>query len=138
MYTFYTSEETDDILVVDRDGDVIGAIARLLVDPAGKPRWVTIRSDIYGPKETFVPYHGARWMGGNLHVSVSKYLTTEAPYIAVSDDGPLTTGEVIALYRHYELPVPADVTTGPGSIAPAPPSGPEHDPGEDGVHRRDQ
>lgn len=106
MLTFYGTDEGGDILVVDPDGNVIGALARLLVNQAGKPTWVTVRTGIYGPKETFIPYQGARWVDGNLHVSVSKYLTTEAPYIAVSDSGPLTPDDEAELHQYYSTPIP--------------------------------
>ena len=42
--------------VVDADGDKIGSIGQIYVDPAsGQPNWATVKTGFFGMSESFVP-----------------------------------------------------------------------------------
>ena len=43
-------------VVVDSNGDKVGDVGQVYLDDAtGRPEWVTVRTGLFGLKETFVP-----------------------------------------------------------------------------------
>jgi uncharacterized protein (TIGR02271 family) len=93
--------------VYDADGDKIGTASEVFLDDqSGNPEWVTVKTGLFGSKETFVPIRDASLTGEGLRVPVSKVAVKDAPKI--DQDGHLSPEEESALYRHYSL---GDTTT---------------------------
>ena len=88
--------------VYDADGDKIGTASEVFLDDqSGNPEWVTVKTGLFGTKETFVPIREADLTGDGLRVPVSKAAVKDAPKI--DQDGHLSPDEEIALYRHYGM-----------------------------------
>ncbi|MDP9885792.1 hypothetical protein J2W21_003317 [Sinomonas atrocyanea] len=86
--------------VVGQDGEKIGRIGELYVDDeTDDPTWVTVKTGLFGLKESFVPMRGATVRGDDLVVPCTKDQVKEAPRI--DPDGHLEPGEEDRLYRHY-------------------------------------
>ncbi|WP_375474705.1 DUF2382 domain-containing protein [uncultured Jatrophihabitans sp.] len=86
--------------VVDRDGDKIGKAGQVyLDDTTGQPVWVTVKTGLFGNKDSFAPLAGASQDGENLTLSVDKAKVKDAP--TVEDDGHLSEQEQDALYDYY-------------------------------------
>lgn len=148
--------------VVDKDDNKIGGVGQVyLDDQTGLPTWVTVKTGLFGTKETFVPLEQAVITEGRIQVPYAEGFVKDAPN--VDPDRHLDADEEAELYKYYGIAtVPADqadvtdlasseqvaapvdaaadpateVTTAPG----APETGPEHTgapvdaaPAEDGV-----
>ncbi|WNV75521.1 DUF2382 domain-containing protein [Geodermatophilus sp. DSM 44513] len=88
--------------VYDQSGDKIGSASEVyLDDESGQPEWVTVRTGLFGTKESFVPLQGADLSGDGLRVPVSKAQVKDAP--RVDTDGHLSPQEEEELYRYYGL-----------------------------------
>ncbi|MEU0157405.1 PRC and DUF2382 domain-containing protein [Streptomyces sp. NPDC006261] len=99
---FTDSGELDGLTVYDNEGEKVGSVGRVYIDDdTGKPDWVTVKTGLFGMKESFVPLAGARRVGSDLHVSHSKDTVKEAP--RVDADAHLSVAEEEELYRHYGL-----------------------------------
>lgn len=86
--------------VVDPSGDPIGTVAQVYLDDGtGRPQWVTVRTDLAGPRETFVPLAAARVDGGRLVVDATKEQVSGAPQ--VREDGHLSAAEEAGIYGYY-------------------------------------
>ncbi|MGW2023519.1 PRC-barrel domain-containing protein [Streptomyces decoyicus] len=131
--------------VVDADGAKVGKVQQVYRDDAtNDPEWITVRTGLFGMKETFIPLAGVRRAGDELHVPHDRETIKAAPRIDA--DGHLDPSEEAELYRHYGMarpgaPHPGDApdpggesgtggTTNPGSGGtPNPGSGGTPDPG---------
>ncbi|GHH38974.1 PRC and DUF2382 domain-containing protein [Streptomyces candidus] len=103
----FTPEDLDGANVVDAEGNKVGAVQKVYRDDStGDPEWVTVRTGLFGTKETFVPLAGATRTDNGLRVPHSKDLIKDAPRIDV--DGHLDRSEEGTLYRHYGLTGPGD------------------------------
>jgi uncharacterized protein (TIGR02271 family) len=103
----FTPEELDGANVVDAEGNKVGAVQKVYRDDnTGDPEWVTVRTGLFGTKETFVPLAGATRTDNGLRVPHSKDLIKDAPQIDV--DGHLDRSEEGTLYQHYGLTGPND------------------------------
>ncbi len=99
---FTDSGELDGLTVYDNEGEKVGSVGRVYVDDdTGKPDWVTVKTGLFGMKESFVPLAGARRVGSDLHVSHSKETVKEAP--RVDADAHLSVAEEEELYQHYGM-----------------------------------
>ncbi|QEV19294.1 DUF2382 domain-containing protein [Streptomyces alboniger] len=99
----------------DRTGEKIGSIERVYLDDrSGRPEWVTVKTGLFGMKESFVPLAGARLRGEDLHVTATKEAVKEAP--RVDADQHLDPGQEHELYAHYGLTRPG-AATGTGNAA---------------------
>ncbi|MBO0985331.1 DUF2382 domain-containing protein [Rathayibacter sp. SD072] len=88
--------------VYGSDGDKIGSVEQVyLADDTGTPVWATVRTGLFGTKESFVPLEGASFDGDRLTVSYDKSFVKDAPRIDA--DGALTEEEEAELYRYYNL-----------------------------------
>jgi len=88
----------------DPAGDKIGTVGQVYVDEhSGEPRWVTIRTGLFGTKESFVPVDRAELSGDQLRVPVSKEMVKDAPRVEL-DHERLPDDEAVELYRYYNLP----------------------------------
>lgn len=98
-------QELIDSAVVDPDGNKIGKVGNVyLADATHQPEWITVKTGLFGTKESFVPLSGARTDKDGIHVQVDKDSVSEAPRIDA--DGHLSPEESTQLYQHYGLPVP--------------------------------
>jgi len=106
--------------VVDRDGDKIGTVGRIYVDPStGRANWAAVRTGLFGTSETFLPLQEADEDGENIRVPYEKGFVKDAPRI--DDDTELTHEEEDELYAYYDsiLPGRAPAETD-ADAAPAP------------------
>ncbi|MEU4225068.1 PRC-barrel domain-containing protein [Nonomuraea sp. NPDC026600] len=88
--------------VMGADGEEIGKVGQVyLSDSTGEPEWVTVRTGLFGLKQTFVPLMNARRSGAEIRVPFDKETIKEAPNIDV--DGRLSLEEEARLYRHYGI-----------------------------------
>lgn len=86
--------------VVDRDGDKIGSVGQIYVDPStGRPNWASVRTGLFGTSESFVPLEDAVEDGDGLRVPFEKSVVKDAPRI--EDDAELSPQEEDQLYSYY-------------------------------------
>ncbi|MDT8913782.1 PRC and DUF2382 domain-containing protein [Amycolatopsis sp. PS_44_ISF1] len=108
--------------VVDPEGHKIGKVGNVyLADSTREPEWITVKTGLFGTKESFVPLSGASMDDKGVHVNVAKDLVSDAPRIDA--DGHLSSSESAELYRHYGLPMPRtapDTSGGRGTSGPTP------------------
>jgi uncharacterized protein (TIGR02271 family) len=83
-------------------GEKIGSGGQVYLDNAsGAPEWVSVRTGLFGTKESFVPLQEAAFSGDRLEVPFSKDEIKGAPQ--VDADGDLTPAEEERLYEYYGL-----------------------------------
>jgi uncharacterized protein (TIGR02271 family) len=88
--------------VIDADGNKIGTASEVFLDDqSGTPEWVTVKTGMFGTKESFVPIRDADLTGDGLRVPVSKDRVKDAPKI--DTDGHLSPEEEQELYRYYSM-----------------------------------
>ncbi|GAB3306397.1 PRC and DUF2382 domain-containing protein [Geodermatophilus aquaeductus] len=88
--------------VYDESGEKIGSASEVyLDDETGQPEWATVRTGLFGTKESFVPLRDADLTNDGLRVRVSKAKVKDAPKI--DTDGHLSPQEEQELYRYYGL-----------------------------------
>ncbi|MYW62495.1 DUF2382 domain-containing protein [Streptomyces sp. SID8379] len=86
----------------DRTGEKIGSVERVYLDDrTGRADWVTVKTGLFGMKETFVPLRGATHDDERLNVGYTKEAVKDAP--RVDADGHLEESEKHELYAHYGL-----------------------------------
>ena len=96
--------------VYDESGDKIGSAAEVyLDDETGQPEWVTVRTGMFGTKESFVPLRDANLTDNGVRVPVTKSQVKDAP--KVDTDGHLSPQEEEELYRYYGLGAGTTQTT---------------------------
>ena len=72
-----------------------------LDDETGRPEWATIRTGMFGTKESFVPLADADLSGEDLRLPYDKDKVKHAPQI--DTDGHLSPAEEDELYRYYGI-----------------------------------
>src|SRR3954465_2222281 len=88
--------------VYDESGAKIGSAGEVyLDDETGQPEWVTVRTGLFGTKESFVPIRDADLTDDGVRVPVTKTQVKNAPKI--DTDGHLSPQEEQDLYRYYGL-----------------------------------
>jgi uncharacterized protein (TIGR02271 family) len=88
--------------VYDEAGEKIGSASEVyLDDETGQPEWVTVRTGLFGTKESFVPIRNADLTNDGVRVPVSKDRVKDAPKI--DTDGHLSPQEEQELYRYYGM-----------------------------------
>jgi hypothetical protein len=92
--------------VVDRDGEKIGSLKELYLDQDERPAWGGVHTGLFGLRQTFVPLAGAQPVDGGIQIPFAKDHVKDAP--SIDPDTQLSDEEERRLYRHYELPAPAD------------------------------
>jgi len=86
--------------VIDRDGDKIGSVGQIYVDPSsGRPNWASVKTGLFGTSESFVPLDDATEEGDGLRVPYEKAVVKDAPRI--EDDAELSPAEEDELYSYY-------------------------------------
>jgi len=88
--------------VYDQAGEKIGSASEVyLDDETGQPEWVTVKTGLFGTKESFVPIRDADLTNDGVRVSVSKERVKDAPKIDA--DGHLSPQEEQELYTYYGM-----------------------------------
>jgi uncharacterized protein (TIGR02271 family) len=88
--------------VYDTEGDKIGSVGQVYLDAqTGDPQWVTVKTGLFGTKETFVPLRGAGVTDERVTVAYGKDRVKDAPQIEAG--GPMSHAEEDQLYRYYDL-----------------------------------
>jgi uncharacterized protein (TIGR02271 family) len=106
--------------VYDESGEKIGSAAEVyLDDQTGQPEWVTVRTGLFGTKESFVPIRDADVTDDGVRVPLRKDHVKDAPRIDA--DGHLSPEDEQELYRHYGMG--ADTTTAGNGFDSRPPVG---------------
>jgi uncharacterized protein (TIGR02271 family) len=83
-------------------GDKIGKVAQVyLDDQTGDPEWVTVRTGLFGTKESFMPLASARFERNELLADVTKERVNGAP--RVDEDGHLSDAQEAEIYRYYGI-----------------------------------
>jgi len=97
--------------VYDEAGEKIGSASEVyLDDETGQPEWVTVRTGLFGTKESFVPIRDADLTNDGVRVPVSKERVKDAPKI--DTDGHLSPAEEEELYRYYGYGTGTGTTAG--------------------------
>lgn len=100
--------------VIGRDNDKLGTVGQVFLDSqTGAPNWVTVKTGLFGHKETFIPLADARWDGEEVHVDIDRETVKGAPRI--DTDEALSPHNEEALYRYYGL---SDRDTDGGTARP--------------------
>ncbi|MFJ8930470.1 MULTISPECIES: PRC and DUF2382 domain-containing protein [unclassified Streptomyces] len=95
----------------DRTGEKIGSVERVYLDDrTGNADWVTVKTGLFGMKETFVPLSGATHDSDRLNVRYTKEAVKDAP--RVDADQHLDEDEKSELYAHYGMTRPATGAAG--------------------------
>lgn len=88
--------------VHEHDGTKIGSAADVYLDArTGDPEWVSVKTGLFGTKQSFVPLDGANIEGDRIIVAFSKAQVKDAPRI--DPDGRLSPAEEDELYHYYGL-----------------------------------
>jgi uncharacterized protein (TIGR02271 family) len=97
------------------DGSKIGAAVQVYADDeTGKPEWVTVRTGLFGTKESFVPLADASASGDRITVPYEKAFVKDAPNI--DEEGHLSQDQEQELYAYYNRGG-YDTTTAAGTEA---------------------
>ncbi|THG30003.1 DUF2382 domain-containing protein [Naasia lichenicola] len=97
-----TTTNPNDLIGADVYGDdekKVGTVGQVYVDQDQSPTWITIRTGLFGTKETFAPLSSASFDDGSVRVPFSKDFIKDAPNIDA--DGALSETEEDSLYSYY-------------------------------------
>lgn len=101
----FTQDHVEDLAaaeVVDRDGSNVGKVGQVyLDDETGSPAWVTVKTGLFGTKESFVPLADASLDNGQVRVAHDKDTIKDAPN--ADADQHLSEQQQDELYRYYRL-----------------------------------
>ena len=90
----------NDATVFDKDGDKIGTVGSVYVkDETNQPSFVTVKTGLFGTKETFVPVDAATETAEGIQVPFTKAFVKDAPN--VDADGHITEAEEDEIHRYY-------------------------------------
>ena len=96
--------------VYGSDGSKIGSAGEVYLDNStGAPEWVSVKTGLFGTKESFVPLVEAGLTGERVEVPYDKDKVKDAPRI--DPDGQLSPAEEAELYRYYGVAVQGDDDT---------------------------
>jgi uncharacterized protein (TIGR02271 family) len=88
--------------VYEVDGQKVGSAGQVYLDDrTGEPEWVSVRTGMFGMKESFVPLDQASFADGRLQIPFGKDKVKGAPQI--DPDGDLSPAEEDELYAYYGL-----------------------------------
>lgn len=125
--------------MLDRDGDKIGRIEDVFIDPESKqPEWALVNTGLFGVRSTFVPLEGATEDRQAVLVPYPKKLVQEAP--SFERDHGLSAEDESGIYRHYGVDSGATAVGSPGRPPEAPSAhgGSSRFPGDEGVARQER
>ncbi|WP_037676952.1 DUF2382 domain-containing protein [Streptomyces griseus] len=100
-----TREQLSTVLdhpVYDDHGDKIGEAKHVFLDDTtGQPEWISVRTGLFGIKESFVPMRDATVAGDHIEVPYAKDRVKDAPNVDVEAGGHLSEDEEHRLYEYY-------------------------------------
>ena len=102
----FTQEEVQNLAgatAYDQTGQKVGQVATVYQDQVtGQPGWLTVRTGLFGMKETFVPLALARVRRAReVELATDKDTITLAPKI--DPDGELSLADQEQLFSYYDL-----------------------------------
>lgn len=101
MVSKLDAQEVMGSTVFGADGGKIGKVGSVFVDDnSGIPEFATVRTGLFGKRESFVPMGGARFGDDELTVPYDADRIKNAPNVDV-DDGRLTPQEAAEIYSYY-------------------------------------
>ncbi|MEU3459288.1 PRC and DUF2382 domain-containing protein [Streptomyces sp. NPDC006733] len=110
---FRDANELKGLTAYDAGGEKIGHVQEVYFDDrTGRPDWVTVKTGLFGSKESFVPLAGARSDGDALHVAHDKATVKDAPRLDA--DQHLDVAQEQELFAHYGLSNGTGNATGKG------------------------
>ncbi|MFC8371109.1 DUF2382 domain-containing protein [Streptomyces sp. NPDC057239] len=102
-----TREEISILLdhpVYDGDGNKVGDAKHVFLDDAsGRPEWVTVKTGMFGSKESFIPIRDAALVKDHLEVPYRKDKIKDAPNVDIDAGGHLSVEEEHRLYDYYGI-----------------------------------
>lgn len=102
MQDFTSIDRLQDANVYDTNGDKVGSVGQVYLDDAtNEPTFVTVKTGLFGVKETFVPLTQASQAQDGLTVPFEKDFIKDAPN--VDADGSLTPEEEQRIYEYYSM-----------------------------------
>lgn len=105
MQDFTSIDQLQDATVFGNDGDKIGTIGQVYLDDQNnQPTFVTVKTGLFGMKETFIPVSEATRNQDGLQVPFDKAFVKDAPNIDA--DGSLSPEEERRLYEYYSMDYP--------------------------------
>lgn len=106
-----TDGELQGLTVYDSEGNKIGNVGQVYLDDrTGRPEWVTVKTGLFGAKESFVPLESAQRQSDGLHIPYSKDMVKDAPRMEAGEH--LDQPDEARLYSHYRLTTEAGTETG--------------------------
>ena len=112
--------------VQDSSGDKIGTVEQIYLDDnSGQPSWATVRTGLFGTKESFLPLDQANYSDGSVTVPITKDQVKGAPQ--VDGEGHLEPQDEAELYRYYGLSSGTDDDTDASNTVGHDVSGPTTD-----------
>ncbi len=86
--------------IYDAHGEKVGKTGQVYLDnQTGQPAWATVKTGLFGTKESFVPLEGAVFDGRALTVNASKDMIKNAPHAPQGEE--LSPAEEQEIYAHY-------------------------------------
>ena len=93
-------EQLQNADVYSTSGDKIGSVGQVYLDDhTEEPTFITVKTGLFGTKETFVPLDKAQTAEGGISVPFEKDFVKDAPN--VDADGTLTPEEERRIYEYY-------------------------------------
>jgi sporulation protein YlmC with PRC-barrel domain len=108
--------------VIDREGEKIGTLENIYLDEDQRPRWGSIRTGLFGLRETLAPLDEAQQENDVVRLPFERDQVQQAPNL--DPDVELAEDEEERLYRHYGLASDPDASSATGAVA-APADTPE-------------
>jgi len=97
--------------VIDQNGDKVGGVGQIYLDDAsGQPAWVSVKSGLFGLRESFVPLGAAEVVNGNIQVPYAKDFVKDSPRIDAEHH--LDDSQQALLYDYYGVDRSAAPSTG--------------------------
>lgn len=125
MQDYNTVEQLQDATVYGTDGEKIGSVGQVYLDDrTNQPTFVTVKTGLFGAKETFVPISEASPSRDGLQIPFDKAFIKDAPN--VDADGSLTPEEEQRLYDYYSIDYSGTAAgTGQDTAGTVPGTGPD-------------
>jgi uncharacterized protein (TIGR02271 family) len=96
--------------VVSSDGEKIGKVGEVYVDDAtGRLSWVTVKTGLFGTRESFVPMDEASISDDTITVPYEKAMIRDAPHAEPGE--PLSVEQEDELYSYYNVGVTTQAAT---------------------------
>lgn len=87
--------------VYGSNGEKIGTVGHVWGDPDGAPAWASVKTGLFGAKESMIPLAESNLRRGRLLVPYDKSQVRDAPRIDGSSTEPLAPNEFASLYDYY-------------------------------------